>query len=427
MPSINHAVRLVPSITLLLSFAAGCSQDAAGSDAGGGRAAAGGASGGAGGAGAAGGAARGGPGGRPAPSITLAPTDVAIVAPTTIEDGIALTGDLRPSETIDVRARIEGDLTDVYVREGQQVNAGQLLARFEASEQESSRASAEADRVAARAEVSNAQWTLDQNASLFKAGAIAERDYKVSQQAVATARARLAAAEARLRASGNEARDTRVLAPFGGVVDKRLVDGGVHLARGAPMFSIVRSQTLELAAAVPARQAAAVRVGQVVHFVADARKFDGKVARVSPTIDPMTRAVTVYVQVPNPGSTLRGGTFATGRVVSRTLNNVLAVPGGALRQAQDNGRPFVYRIDGKTLNIAQVQVGVVDEQLGLAQITDGLAAGDKVVVGNVGTLGRGMQVMMAGAERSGGGGSAGAGSRAGAGGTGGTGGAGRRQ
>jgi RND family efflux transporter MFP subunit len=321
------------------------------------------------------------------------------VAPTTIEDGVALTGDLRPLETIDVRSRIEGDLTQVYVREGEAVRAGQLLASFEASTQESSRASAEADRVAANAELQNAQWTLDQNESLFKAGAIAERDLKTSQQAVATARARLAAAVARLRASGNEARDTRVVAPASGVVEKRLVDGGVHLARGAPMFTIVRSGTLELAAAVPARQATAVRTGQVVHFVADGRRFDGKVARVSPTIDPATRSITVYVQVPNPDNTLRGGTFATGRVVSRTLTNALAIPTGALRQGQEDGKPFVYRIDGKTLNVAPVQVGVVDEQQGIAQITEGLQAGDKIVVGNVGTLGRGMQVTIAGAER----------------------------
>jgi membrane fusion protein (multidrug efflux system) len=321
------------------------------------------------------------------------------VAPTTIEDGVALTGDLHPLETIDVRSRIEGDLTAVYVREGESVRAGQLLASFEASTQESTRASAEADRVAANAELANAQWTLEQNESLFKAGAIAERDLKTSQQAVTTARARLAAAVARLRATGNEARDTRVVAPASGVVEKRLVDGGVHLARGAPMFTIVRSGTLELAAAVPARQATAVRAGQVVHFVADGRRFDGKVARISPTIDPATRSVTVYVQVPNPGNTLRGGSFATGRVVSRTLTNALAIPTGALRQGQEDGKPFVYRIDGKTLNVAPVQVGVVDEQQGIAQITDGLAAGDKIVVGNVGTLGRGMQVTIAGAER----------------------------
>jgi RND family efflux transporter MFP subunit len=409
----SPSLRAIPLTLALLSLAAACSKGAAGSAAGaegtrGGAAAqqgrpAGGGAGTAGGgreggAGGASGGVRGpgGAGGRPSPAITLAATDVATVAPMTIEDGVALTGDLHPLETIDVRARIEGDLTAVYVREGEQVSAGQLLARFEASAQESSRASAEADRVAANAELANAQWTLEQNQSLFKAGAIAERDLKNSQQAVATAQARLAAAMARLRASGNEARDTRVVAPASGVVEKRLVDGGVHLSRGAPMFTIVRSGTLELAAAVPARQATPVRPGQIVHFVADARRFDGKVARVSPTIDPATRAVTVYVQVPNPGNTLRGGTFATGRVVSRTLTNVLAVPTSALRQGQEDGKPFVYRIDGKTINPAPVQLGAVDEQLGVAEVTDGLQNGDKVIVGNVGTLGRGMQVTIAG-------------------------------
>ena len=406
------SLRAVPLTLALISLASACSKDAAGSAAAeGARGAAaaqqGGPTGGGREGGGAGGATTargpggggGGAGGRPSPSITLAATDVATVSPMTIEDGVALTGDLHPLETIDVRARIEGDLMSVYVREGDQVRAGQLLATFEASEQESSRASAEADRAAANAELANAQWTLEQNESLFKAGAIAERDLKTSQQSVIAARARLAAAVARLRASGNQARDTRVVAPASGVLEKRLVDGGVHLARGAPMFTIVRSGTLELAAAVPARQAAPVRVGQVVHFVADGRRFDGSVARVSPTIDPATRAVTVYVQVPNPGNTLRGGTFATGRVVARTLTNVLAIPTAALRQGQEDGKPFVYRIDGKTLNSAPVQLGAVDEQQGFAQVTEGLQAGDKIVVGNVGTLGRGMQVTIAGAER----------------------------
>jgi len=140
-------------------------------------------------------------------------------------------------------------------------------------------------------------------------------------------------------------------------------------------------------------------VGQVVHFVADGRRFDGKVARVSPTIDPTTRSVSVYVQVPNPDNTLRGGTFATGRVVARTLNNVLAIPTAALRQGQEDGKPFVYRIDGRTLNIAPVQLGVVDEQQGMVQVSEGLQTGDRIVVGNVGTLGRGMQITIAGTER----------------------------
>jgi membrane fusion protein (multidrug efflux system) len=337
-------------------------------------------------------------GGRTAPSITLAPTDVATVTTTTLEDGVALTGDLNPIETVDVRARLEGDLVGVYVREGEQVAAGQLLARFEASEQESGRTSAEADRAAAQSDLANAEWTLEQNGQLFKAGAIAQQVYKNSQQAVVSARARVAAADARLSAMGNQARDTRVVAPSSGVVNKRMVESGEHLAKGAAMFTIVRNGVLELAAAVPARQSTTLRTGQVVHFVADGRRFDGSVARVSPTIDPATRAVTVYVQVPNPGGTIRGGTFATGRVVSRTLANVVGVPTAALRQSAEDGKPFVYRIDGRTINVAPVQLGAVDERLGIVQVTEGLQAGERVVVGNVGTLGRGMQVTIAGQE-----------------------------
>ena len=395
-------------VTLLLMSAASCSRDAGGSPAagdvrvpagGGATRPAGGTAAGSVAGGAGGGAPRGG--GRPAPTITLSAADVATVAPTTIEDGVALTGDLRPIETIDVRSRIEGDLTGVYVREGQQVAAGQLLARFESSEQESGRASAQADRAAAAADLSNVTWTLEQNAQLFKAGAIAERDYKNSQQAVASARARLAAADARLRASGNQARDTRVLSPTSGIVEKRLVEDGERVSKGAPLFSIVRNGTLELAAAVPSRQATTVRVGQVVRFVADGRQFNGRVARLSPTVDPTTRAVTVYVEVPNPGALLRGGTFATGRVVSRTLTGVIAVPTAALRQSQEgDGKPFVYRLDGRTVNAAPVQLGAVDERQGLAQVTDGLQVGDRVIVGNVGILGRGMQATIAGEERS---------------------------
>ena len=347
------------------------------------------------------GGAAGASGGRTAPSITLATTDVATIAPSTIEAGTGLTGDLRPIETVDVRSRLEGDLDAVYVREGQQVSAGQLLAHIEDTQQQNARKSAEADRASSRADLANVLWTYEQDSALYKAGAIAQRDLKNAEQAVIASRARLAASDSRVGATTSDVRDTRIVAPAAGIVDKRMVQGTEHVSRGAPLFSIVRNGTLELAAAVPARQATTLRVGQVVHFVADAKRFDGHIARVSPTVDPQTRAVTVYVEIPNPGGTLRGGTFATGRVVSQTLTNVLAVPTAALKQSVDNGAPFVYRIDGKTVNVAPVQLGAVDERQGIAQVTEGLNAGDRVIVGNVGTLGRGMQVTIAGEEKGG--------------------------
>lgn len=344
------------------------------------------------------GAPRGGGGGRGAATITLAASDVAVVQRGALEEGVPIAGDLHPIESVDVRSRLEGDLVGVYVREGQRVTAGQLLARFESSEQESGERSAEADRVAAQTELTTAQWNLEQSEQLFRAGAISEQDFKVSQQGVLAARARLAAAEARLKSSATVVRDTRVLSPTTGVISSRLVEGGEHVARGATMFTVVRSDVLELAAAVPARLANAVQVGQAVHFTADGQSVEGRVARVSPTIDAATRSLTVYAQIPNSGNRIKGGTFATGRVVSRVIGGALRLPTSAVRQSPENGQPFVYRIDGRVLDIAQVQLGVVDDRVGIAEVISGLKEGDRVVVGNVGTLGRGMQVQVVGGE-----------------------------
>jgi membrane fusion protein (multidrug efflux system) len=322
------------------------------------------------------------PGGRPVPTITLAPGDLATVTREAIDEATPITGDL-----------------------------GQLLARFESSEQESGQRSAEADRASARSDLATAQWNLDQSAELFKAGAIAERDYKIAQQAVDAAKARLAASEARLRSASIVAQDTRVLAPSAGIIDKRNVENGERVTRGTSMFTMVRNDLLELAAALPAKQAAGVRVGQSVSFVADARSFTGRVARISPTIDPASRSITVYVEVPNTNHQLRGGTFATGRVISRTLADALTVPTAAVKQSQEAGHPFVYRIEGKVVNIAEIQLGVIDERLGKAQVLTGLEPGDRVIVGNVGTLGRGMQVQIIGSEQGGRGASRGTGAR----------------
>jgi membrane fusion protein (multidrug efflux system) len=330
--------------------------------------------------------------------IVLATSDVATIVRSLLEDGPAITGDLQPVERVQIRSRLEGDLVGLYIQEGDRVARGQVLARFEASEQESDVRSAEADRVAAQTEVSTAQWNAEQSNELFTAGAIAEQDLKAAQQALVAARARLAAADARVRSTSSLLTDTRVLSPTEGVVESRGVENGERVARGAVLLTVVRNDVLELQAAVPARRASEVRPGQVVHFTADGRAFDGRVARVSPTIDRASRSISVYVQVANPGGSLKGGTFATGRIVGRSLPDALVVPTTALRQSQDGSSSFVYRIASGTLNQSTVRLGVVDDARGLAEVVEGLKEGDQVVVGNVGTLGNGMQVQIAGTE-----------------------------
>lgn len=337
----------------------------------------------------------GGPGG--GQSVVLSATDVVEVQTGAIEEGVAVTGELRPIEQVAVRARIEGDLDAVLVREGDRVRQGQLLARFESSDEESSRESAVADRVAAQSEVATAEWNAEQSAELFQAGAIAEQAHRAAQQQLAAARARLAAAEARVRATGSTMSDTRVLAPTTGVIAARQVESGEHVTRGAELFTLVRNDQLELAANVPARQANTVLPGQPVRFVADGQALEGRVARVSPTINSASRSVAVYLQVPNPGGRLKGNTFASGRIIGRTIPDALLIPAAALRQTGEGGTSsFVYRISGDVVDRVDVQVGVADESRAVVQILAGLAAGDRVIVGNVGAIGAGAKVQIVG-------------------------------
>lgn len=348
---------------------------------------------------ASGGAPAGAPGApRRTASVVLGTADVARVTRGSIEAGIPIAGDLRAIETLSLKSRLEGNVEQVYVREGDRVKAGAILARFEAIDFESALRSAEADVTSATTSASTAQWNYDQSKDLFKVGAIAERDLRATEQAAASAKAQQAAAESRLRAAQSQVRDTRIVAPVNGTIQFRRVQGGEHILRGAELFTLVRSEILELTAALPARRANDVKPGQAVRFLADGKTFTGRVARVSPTIDQASRSITAYVQIPNPNGELKGNTFSSGQIIAQTLNNVLVVPQPAVRFGQDS-KPYVYRITGGELEQVPVTVGVTDEARSLVEIKDGVQVGDQVVVGNVGTLGRGMKAQIIGNER----------------------------
>ena len=339
----------------------------------------------------------GGPTGRG--GVVIAATDVATLANGVIENAVAVSGNLRPIETIEVRSRLNGDINAVYVQEGERVGAGQVLARFESSQQESSRRGAEADRESARAQLQTATWAAEQSAALFKAGAIAEQENRAAQQSVVAAQAAVAASEARLRTASAVSSDTRVLAPASGIIDVRAVQPGERVSIGTPLFTLVRNETLELAANVPARMANLVQPGQLVRLSLDDRTIESKVARVSPTVDPVSRSVTVYVKVPNAKGAIKGNTFVSGRVVGERKASALLVPTSAIRQSPGNDAPpFVWRIAGGALEKRNITLGVVDDAAGVAEVKDGLRVGDRVIVGNVGALGNGAKVTIAGGK-----------------------------
>lgn len=334
--------------------------------------------------------------GRGMMNLVLGASDVHAVALGSIEMAMAIQGDLKPVEEVPVRARIEGNLEAVNVREGDRVSRGQVMAQFESSAEVGAHRSAMADLESAKADSVNAQWNADQSADLFKAGAIPERDLRAAQQTLVATNARVAAARSRLFAAARDVEDTKVVAPISGVVSIRSVESGETVNRSAQLFTVVRNDVLELEAAVPSRFAGDVRPAMPVRFNAGGREMTGRVARVSPTINPANRSVTIYLQLPNPGGELKGNTFATGRIVARTINGTIVIPTSAIRYGQQQNAPFVYRIANDAVEYQPVQLGVVDEAKGVIQILSGIEVGDRVIVGNVGAIGRGVKVRIAG-------------------------------
>ena len=82
-----------------------------------------------------------------------------------------------------------------------------------------------------------------------------------------------------------------------------------------------------------------------------------------------------------------------------STGEVISVPTSAIRHRADGGQPFVYHIAAGTLEQAPIQIGYNDESTGQVEIIEGLNAGDRIIVGNVGTLGRGMKVQIVGGEQ----------------------------
>ena len=208
--------------------------------------------------------------------------------------------------------------------------------------------------------------------------------------------------EARLKSSSNGTRDTKVLAPATGIIEKRLVQNGERVTRGQQLFSLVRNDALELTAAVPAKQATAVEAGPGRSLRGRRSQLRWHGRRVSPTIDPTTPV----------DHRLREGSEPRRRAQRRNVRHRTRRSANAQRRDRrtDAGASAVagkwadLRLSGRQSRRRrrQIQLGVIDERAGKAEVLSGLNEGDRVIIGNVGMLGRGMQVTVLGTDDQGG-------------------------
>ena len=333
----------------------------------------------------------------PAAVVQLAPENVATAAVADITSGPFVSGQLTPAREATVRAQIGGPLVSLTVDRGQSVRQGAVIGRIAARELDDALASAQVAVKSAENTLTVARSEAARTESLVRGGALAARDLEQARNLVSGAEAQLAAAKSRETGVRQQLDDTIVKAPLTGIVSDRPASAGDILSPGTPIVTIIDPSSMRLEAAVTSDQVSLVRPGATVRFRIRGLSNElvtGTIDRLSPTADPITRQVTIFVTMPNAGGKLIAGLFAEGRVDAETRRGVI-VPMGAVDETGPTATVTRIR-DGRAERVT-VTLGIRQAEAELIEIRSGLAEGDVVILGAAKTLSPGIPVRVVGA------------------------------
>jgi membrane fusion protein, multidrug efflux system len=329
-------------------------------------------------------------------AVLLAPENVVTAAVARISSGPTVSGQLTPAREATVRSQVGGSIVSLDVDRGQRVREGDVVARISSRDLDAALRSAEAAVQSAGTALATAKSEAQRTEALVKGGALAARDLEQARNLVSNTEAQVAAAKARLTSVTQQLDDTSVKAPFSGVVSERPASLGDVVSPGAPIVTIIDPSSLRLEASVASDEITRVRPGATVEFSVrgyPTQQFVGRVDRLSPTADPATRQVAMFVSLPNTGGKLIAGLFAEGRVVAETRSGIV-VP---LSAVDETGPvPVVTRIrDGKAERVV-VGLGVRQAETERVEIRTGLEAGDVLITGSSKGVAPGTQVRVTG-------------------------------
>jgi len=315
-------------------------------------------------------------------AVLVSAADLAVAETRRLEAGISFSGELQPTEIVEVVARFDGDLEKVLVKEGQAVRKGESLAVYKPRDIKDAEQAAEAECQAAASGLVAARNAEQRARRLLDAGAASPSDMEAAEAGRAAAEARARAAEAYRNKAQDDAERLAVPSPITGQVSKVMVHSGDRTAIGDRLAQVVDNSVLELSATVASEALGLVRRGAPIRFRIDAfpgESFEGNVDRVNPTTEPGTRQIRVYMRLPNPDGRLVGGLFASGRVIDETREGATAAPLAAIRK--EGQEQVVYRLEKGVARRVPVRIGLVDEEAGVGEMIGQLAPGDSLLTG----------------------------------------------
>ncbi|ENR5391878.1 TPA: macrolide transporter subunit MacA [Providencia rettgeri] len=319
-----------------------------------------------------------------------------------LDKQVLATGKLDAVRKVDVGAQVSGQLQTLYVKEGDYVKKGDLLAVIDPKkaqndviESEATTRELEANLSLAQAELRLAQVTYQRHLSLAKLQAVAQQDLdkaktdvEVKKAQVATYQAQIKRNQATLDTAKNNLNYTQITAPMDGIVTfiKTLQGQTVIAAQEAPtILTLADLDTMLVKAEVSEADVIYLEPGQDASFTvlgAPDKKFAGQLKDILPTPEKINDAIFYYArfEVPNPQHLLKLQMTAQVTIELDSRKNVLLLPLSALGNEIS---PQTYEVDilqGNKVEKKQVEIGSRNDVY--VEITKGLNEGDKVVIGH---------------------------------------------
>jgi membrane fusion protein (multidrug efflux system) len=304
---------------------------------------------------------------------------------------LTVTGTVRANEESSIAADANGKVLQVLVERGEAVRAGQVIATLDARMASLGASAAQAQARLAQSQLDQARRECERVKHLLETAAISQADYD-RQTAQCTAQQwSAAAAEAQQQSATKLVGDTRIRAPFDGVIGERLVNVGQYVEPSTRVASVYQTDPLRLTLTVPEADLASIKTGMSVSFSVaafDPELFPATVKFISPNVRESSRDLVVEALAPNPDGRLRPGMFAVARLEQgKELRPV--VPSGAVSKDDAQARLFVVGPD-KRVQERLVQLGNTEGDL--VAVISGVAAGEKVVLRPSGDVRDGAQV-----------------------------------
>ncbi len=319
----------------------------------------------------------------------MPPTRVVLIEAPKMEvaEKQSFNGDIAANEQVEIKSEVEGVISKIAFQEGQFVQSGQLLMQLDDIKLKEFLAEAEANFEVALA-------NFKRSRELFSNNLISQQEYDQTFS-------QFQLNEASVRLNQRRLKDTRILAPFSGIIGQRHVSPGQVISKNTSLTWLIDLDPVKVEISIPERFLSRMQLNQsiVIRVVAYPEKaFEGKVFFISPFVELDTRTLLIKAEIPNPDQLLKPGMFAELDLTLVVRNDSIVIPEAAIFRLLENNRALVYVADEQ--NQAQLKTVELGARLpGLVEIRKGITENQKVIIEGTQKIGPGSAVISAPPER----------------------------